>query len=195
MSEILKAAKGTDIDLIMNNIVLRSMSKARYSTEPVGHFGLALEDYAHFTSPIRRYPDLTIHRIMSALLRGSRAEERAKKFNKFVYASADQSTKTELTAMQVERSCEDCYKAEYMNAHIGEEFQGTVVSAVEFGLFIALPDTCEGLLHTDNMPDGLRRYGEPEKPYKRNGISCGRPYQSKGDKRKCKFGQDRFCTC
>ena len=56
--------------------------------------------------------------------------------------------------MQVERSCEDCYKAEYMNAHIGDEFQGTVVSAVEFGLFIALPDTCEGLLHTDNMPDG-----------------------------------------
>ena len=154
MSEILKAAKGTDIDLIMNNIVLRSMSKARYSTEPVGHFGLALEDYAHFTSPIRRYPDLTIHRIMSAFLSGSSAEECATKFNKFVNASADQSTKTELTAMQVERSCEDCYKAEYMNAHIGEEFQGTVVSAVEFGLFIALPDTCEGLLHTDNMPDG-----------------------------------------
>lgn len=154
MSEILKAAKGTDIDLIMNNIVLRSMSKARYSTEPVGHFGLALEDYAHFTSPIRRYPDLTIHRIMSAFLSGSSAEECATKFNKFVYASADQSTKTELTAMQVERSCEDCYKAEYMNAHIGEEFDGTVVSAVEFGLFIALPDTCEGLLHTDNMPDG-----------------------------------------
>ena len=154
MSEILKAAKGTDIDLIMNNIVLRSMSKARYSTEPVGHFGLALEDYAHFTSPIRRYPDLTIHRIMSAFLSGSSAEECATKFNKFVYASADQSTKTELTAMQVERSCEDCYKAEYMNAHIGDEFQGTVVSAVEFGLFIALPDTCEGLLHTDNMPDG-----------------------------------------
>lgn len=75
MSEILKAAKGTDIDLIMNNIVLRSMSKARYSTEPVGHFGLALEDYAHFTSPIRRYPDLTIHRIMSAFLSGSSAEE------------------------------------------------------------------------------------------------------------------------
>lgn len=110
------------------------MSKARYSTEPVGHFGLALEDYAHFTSPIRRYPDLTIHRIMSAFLSGSSAEECATKFNKFVYASADQSTKTELTAMQVERSCEDCYKAEYMNAHIGEEFQGTVVSAVEFGL-------------------------------------------------------------
>lgn len=71
---------------------------------------------------------------MSAFLSGSSAEECATKFNKFVYASADQSTKTELTAMQVERSCEDCYKAEYMNAHIGEEFQGTVVSAVEFGL-------------------------------------------------------------
>lgn len=154
MSAILAASKGTDIDMIMNNIVLRSMSKARYDTEPVGHFGLALEDYAHFTSPIRRYPDLTIHRIMSEFLSGTTAEECATKFNKFVYASADQSTKTELTAMQVERSCEDCYKAEYMSAHIGEEFEGTVVSAVEFGVFIALPNTCEGLLHTDNMTDG-----------------------------------------
>lgn len=154
MSEILKASKGTNVDMIMNNVVLRSMSKARYSTEPVGHFGLALEDYAHFTSPIRRYPDLTIHRIMSEFLSGTSAEDCASRFNKFVYASADQSTKTELTAMQVERDCEDCYKAEYMTAHIGEEFLGTIVSAVDFGLFIALPNTCEGLLHTDNMTDG-----------------------------------------
>lgn len=99
--------------------------------------------------------------------------------------------------MQVERSCEDCYKAEYMNAHIGEEFQGTVVSAVEFGLFIALPDTCEGLLHTDNMPDG--EYVCDDMVSLKNlttaWISCGRPYQSKGDKRKCKLRQDRFCTC
>lgn len=97
--------------------------------------------------------------------------------------------------MQVERSCEDCYKAEYMNAHIGEEFQGTVVSAVEFGLFIALPDTCEGLLHTDNMPDGEYVCDDMVSLKNlTNGMEyrVGRPYQSKGDKRKCKFGQIDF---
>ena len=155
MACILEKTKGTNIEKIMNNIVLRSMTKAKYSTEPVGHFGLVLEDYAHFTSPIRRYPDLTIHRIMSAFLGGLSAEECATKFNKFVYASADQSTKTELTAMQVERDCEDCYKAEYMLDKVGQVFEGTVTSVTDFGLFVGLENTCEGLLHTDNMGEGV----------------------------------------
>lgn len=130
------------------------MSKAKYSTEPIGHFGLVLDDYAHFTSPIRRYPDLTIHRIMSDFLGGLTAEQCAQKYNKFSYASADQSTQTELTAMNVERSCEDCYKAEYMKAHIGEEFDGIIVSAMDFGLFVMLPDTCEGLVSVHAMSEG-----------------------------------------
>lgn len=155
MAAILEKTKGTQIEKIMNNIVLRSMSKAKYSTEPLGHFGLVLDDYAHFTSPIRRYPDLTIHRIMSEFLSGTTASECAQKFNKFAYASADQSTKTELTAMQVERSCEDCYKAEFMHEKIGEEFDGVITSATDFGLFVGLENTCEGLLHTDNMGEGL----------------------------------------
>ena len=155
MAAILEKTKGTNIEKVMNNIVLRSMSKAKYSTEPLGHFGLVLDDYAHFTSPIRRYPDLSIHRIMSAFLDGMTAEECAKRFNKFVYASADQSTKTELTAMQVERDCEDCYKAEYMLDKVGMTFPGVITSVTDFGLFVGLENTCEGLLHTDNMGEGM----------------------------------------
>lgn len=158
MSAILEKAKGTDVALIVNNMILRSMSKAKYSTEPLGHYGLVLEDYAHFTSPIRRYPDLTIHRIMSDFLVGLSAEACRQKYNKFVYASAEQSTQTEITAMQVERSCEDCYKAEYLKGHIGEEFEGIIVSVMDFGLFVSLPDTCEGLVAVRDMEPGEYSY-------------------------------------
>ena len=134
------------------------MSKARYSTEPVGHFGLVLDDYAHFTSPIRRYPDLTIHRIMSEFLSGSTVAQCNTKFQKFAYASADKSTATELIAMTVERDCEDCYKAEYMHNHIGEEFEGVISSVTDFGVFVLLKNTCEGLVHIDNLGDGEYYY-------------------------------------
>lgn len=154
LSKILEAVRDTDLALIVNNLILRSMSKAKYSTEPIGHYGLVLSDYAHFTSPIRRYPDLTIHRIMSELLSGTSPEECRKLFNKFAYASADRSTQTELTAMQVERSCEDCYKAEYLKEHIGEEREGIICSCMDFGFFVTMPDTCEGLVSVHSLPEG-----------------------------------------
>lgn len=154
LSRILDSVKNTDLSLIVNNSVLRSMSKAKYSTEPIGHYGLVLEDYAHFTSPIRRYPDLTIHRIMSDLVSGLSPEECRRKYNKFAYASADRSTQTELTAMQVERGCEDCYKAEYLRQHIGEEREGIISSVMDFGFFVTMPDTCEGLVSIRSLGDG-----------------------------------------
>ena len=154
MQKILESAKGTELYPTVNNIVLRSMTKAKYSTEPVGHFGLALADYAHFTSPIRRYPDLAIHRIMSERLAGTSVPDCQSRFNKFVYAAADQATKTELTAIQTERDCEDCYKAEFMSQHIGEEFDGRIVSVVTHGIFVALENTCEGLVRNESLPDG-----------------------------------------
>lgn len=153
-AQILESVKGTNKFMVVNNLVLRSMSKAKYSTDPVGHFGLVLDDYAHFTSPIRRYPDLTIHRIMSAFLDGGTASQCNTKFQKFVHASAEQSTNTELVAMTIERTCEDSYKAEYMNNHIGTEFDGIISSVTDFGVFVLLPNTCEGLLHIENMGDG-----------------------------------------
>lgn len=154
LSKILDSVKGTELSPIINNLVLRSMSKAKYSTDPIGHYGLVLEDYAHFTSPIRRYPDLTIHRIMSELLSGTSAEECKRRYQKFAYASADQSTQTELKAMQAERSCEDCYKAEYLKAHIGEEREGVINSVMEFGFFVTMPDTCEGMVSVHSLPEG-----------------------------------------
>ncbi|MGN1114247.1 MAG: ribonuclease R [Oscillospiraceae bacterium] len=154
MSEILSSVKGTDKEMIVNNLVLRSMSKARYDVEPLGHFGLVLNDYAHFTSPIRRYPDLTIHRIMSTFLEGNTPEQCNVKFQKFVHASADQSTNTELVAMTVERDCEDCYKAEYMSSHIGEEYDGVISSVTDFGFFVLLANTCEGLVRTEEIGEG-----------------------------------------
>lgn len=158
LKEILEKAKDSSKFMVVNNLVLRSMSKARYSPEPVGHFGLVLDDYAHFTSPIRRYPDLTIHRIMSAFLDGATAEECNTKFQKFVHASADQSTNTELVAMNVERECEDCYKAEYMRSHIGEEYDGIISSATDFGVFVLLENTCEGLIRIEDLGDGEYYY-------------------------------------
>lgn len=153
-SDILEKTKDTSVSLMINNMVLRSMAKARYSSEPVGHFGLVLDDYAHFTSPIRRYPDLSIHRIMSDFLNGLNSNGCHKKYDKFVLSSSESSSNAEVRAMTIERSCEDCYKAEFMKAKVGEVFDGIVVSATSFGLFIGLPNTCEGLLHTDNMPQG-----------------------------------------
>ncbi|MBQ8967700.1 ribonuclease R [Ruminococcus sp.] len=174
LAEILELSKGTDAEKIINNAVLRSMSKAKYDTEPIGHYGLVLEDYAHFTSPIRRYPDLSIHRIMSAFLDGMTAEECRSRFNKFVYASADRSTETELTAMQTERACDDCYKAEYMAGHVGECYEGVITSVTDFGLFIELDNTCEGLLHVDNMPEG---YYESDGMMQLKNFSTGQVYR------------------
>ncbi len=158
LSEILEQVRDTPLRMPVNMLVLRSMAKAKYAVEPIGHFGLVLADYAHFTSPIRRYPDLSIHRIMSAFLGGASTEECEKRFGKFAVASAEQSTRTELNAMTAERSCEDCYKAEYLNFHLGESYPAMITSVMEFGMFAALPDTCEGHIRIEDMPDGEYEY-------------------------------------
>lgn len=154
LAKILEQEKDTQMFRVVNKMILRSMAKAKYSTEPVGHFGLVLNDYAHFTSPIRRYPDLSIHRILSDLVAGFSNDAITKKYEAFAFSSAQHSTETELTAMKTERDCEDCYKAEYMMSHIGEEFTGVISSATDFGIYVELPNTVEGLVHTENMPEG-----------------------------------------
>lgn len=158
LAQIVESVRGTDLEMVVNNLVLRSMAKAKYSNEPVGHFGLVLADYAHFTSPIRRYPDLSIHRILSDYVSGTSQADLMKRYQKFVFHSSQASTDAELTAMKIERDCEDCYKAEYMASHLGEEFDGRIVSVMEFGLFVELPNTCEGLVPIDQLPSGEYSY-------------------------------------
>lgn len=158
LAKILEKQRDTKLFPVVNKLVLRSMAKAKYSVDPVGHFGLVLSDYAHFTSPIRRYPDLSIHRIMSELVKNTSPAVIKKKYEAFATASANHSTEMELVAMRVERDCEDCYKAEYMNSHMNEEFVGVISSTVEYGFYVELPNTVEGLVHIDSITDGTYEF-------------------------------------
>ena len=160
LAQILRKAKGTPLESVLSMQVLRTMAKAKYSEAPLGHYGLALENYAHFTSPIRRYADLTVHRVLSMLVRGADPEEVQRKFRKAVPRAARQATETELLAMQVERECEDCYKAEYMAEHVGEVFDAVLVAAVPHGLYAELPNTVEGLIRVEDLPAGEYYFDE-----------------------------------
>ena len=154
LSSLLEEAKGRPYSPIVNRIVLRTMSKAKYLEQPIGHYGLALKNYAHFTSPIRRYPDLTIHRILTDVVSGVPADKIKSRYEVFAGQSARQSSTAEQDAMQLERECSACYKAEYMKAHIGEEYDGIISSVAPHGIYVELPNTVEGLLRLEALPAG-----------------------------------------
>lgn len=158
LSRILTSVQGKEIELVVNNSLLRSMAKAKYSSEHGGHYGLVLENYAHFTSPIRRYPDLSIHRIMSAKLSGVPMERIYKLYGTFAKESADHSTEMELKAMAAERECEDCYKAEYLASRLGEQFDGVISGVAAYGFYVELPNTAEGLVPIEGLPKGYYSY-------------------------------------
>ncbi|MBR4201374.1 MAG: ribonuclease R [Oscillospiraceae bacterium] len=147
-AQVLKNAENSPLKAAVHQMVLRSMAKADYETEPVGHFGLALEDYAHFTSPIRRYPDLAIHRILTAYLSGEKPDH----VLQFAHDAAIAGSSTEQRAVQLERDCEDCYRAEWAKQHIGESFDGVISGLTEFGIYVMLPNTAEGLVPIDALP-------------------------------------------
>lgn len=158
---ILDNVRGSDKFEAVNMMVLRSMAKAKYSEEPLGHFGLVLGDYAHFTSPIRRYPDLAIHRIITDILAGYDKEWLNKRYSGFAVKAAETSTNAELRAVAIERECEDCYKAEYMKQHLGESFTAKISGVTEYGFYAELPNTVEGLVHIRTLPEGEYDYTEP----------------------------------
>ncbi len=160
-AEILKNARDTDKFEAVNMMVLRSMAKARYSEEPLGHFGLVLEDYAHFTSPIRRYPDLAIHRMITDILAGYDQTWLTKRYSGFAVNAAERSSSAEIRAVTIERECEDCYKAEYMKQHIGESYTAKISGVTEFGFYAELPNTVEGLVHIRTLPEGEYDYSAP----------------------------------
>jgi len=142
LSDVITAAKNTDRADVINMMVLRSMMKAKYSNEPLGHFGLVMKEYAHFTSPIRRYPDLSIHRILSEYV--SNGVKNMKKYEKFAYESGVKTSLNELRAVSAERDCNCFYFAEYMSRHIGEEYDGVISGVTPNSVFIMLPNTVEG---------------------------------------------------
>ncbi|MEG2204347.1 MAG: VacB/RNase II family 3'-5' exoribonuclease, partial [Oscillospiraceae bacterium] len=153
LSELLEQARRLPCGMVVNSAMLRAMQKARYDAENFGHYGLALQNYAHFTSPIRRYPDLAIHRILTAFCSGETPDEINRRYADFAQAAAKQSSAAELRAMGIERSCEDCYKAEYIHGHLGEVFEGVIVSAMPHGVYVMLDNTVEGLIRTERLGD------------------------------------------
>ncbi|MFA9379979.1 MAG: ribonuclease R [Acetanaerobacterium sp.] len=158
LADILKEVADEPFKRIVHIQVLRSMAKARYSDEPIGHFGLVLDNYSHFTSPIRRYPDLAIHRILSAFAAGLSPAEIEKRYARYAKESSVSASQSEVRAMTSERNCNDCYKAEYMHAHIGEVFDGVISSAAQHGVYVELSNTAEGLIHVDRFPAGNYEY-------------------------------------
>ena len=155
LSAILEGVRGTPYEQIINTGMLRCMSKALYEEKPKGHYGLVLKDYAHFTSPIRRYPDLAIHRIMTDMLKGTEKETMILRYTDFAERASKQSSESEVIAMQIERKAEDCYKAEYARRHLGECYEGTISGVTQRGLFIELDNGVEGFVPASSLtPSG-----------------------------------------
>ena len=160
LQDILEKVKGKKEETVISTLLLRSMMKAKYSPESTGHFGLAAQYYCHFTSPIRRYPDLQIHRIIKEHLNGKIDENRKKILTDLVDISSKQSSETERIAQDAEREVDDLKKAEYMIDRIGEEFEGLISSVTSFGIFVELPNTIEGLVHITALDDDYYVYDE-----------------------------------
>ncbi|PKK40478.1 3'-to-5' exoribonuclease RNase R [Clostridiaceae bacterium JG1575] len=152
LQQVLEWVKGTPAEHVLSKLLLRSMMQARYSPVNTGHFGLAAKYYCHFTSPIRRYPDLEIHRIIKKTLNGSLTggalDHAAQMAEKVSLIASD----LEREAESAEREVEDLKKAEYMHAHLGEEYEGIISSVTPFGFFVELPNTIEGLVHINTLP-------------------------------------------
>ncbi|MFR3791309.1 MAG: ribonuclease R [Blautia massiliensis (ex Durand et al. 2017)] len=157
LAALLDATRGQPIQTPVHTGILRSMQKARYAPQPLGHYGLVLKDYAHFTSPIRRYPDLAIHRILSEMLLGASESQMNREYNEFAQRASEQSSKKEVDAVRIERDVEDLYKAEYMHEHLGEVYLGTVAGITPRGVFVELENTVEGF-----VPAAQLCKGEPQ---------------------------------
>ena len=164
-AKILEETKGKEEEKVVSNLVLRTLKLARYEAENKGHFGIASKYYCHFTSPIRRYPDLFIHRIISKYLEENYdvKENWIEEHQKQAEDRAKQSSEREKIATKVEREAEDLKKAEYMESRIGEEYEGIVSSITSFGMFVELENTIEGLIRFDNLGGEYFIYDEDRK--------------------------------
>lgn len=158
IQKMLKRIEENDNRFVINRVCLRSMKKAKYMPECLGHFGLALKYYCHFTSPIRRYPDLTIHRIIKDSIHGRLGN--INDLKAFVQASSANSSDREVNAEKVERDIDDLYRVFYMRNHVGEDFEGTISGVTAFGIFVELDNTVEGLVRIEDLPNDYYEYQE-----------------------------------
>lgn len=157
--KLLELFKGKDNEIILNTLAIQTMAKAKYSDINIGHFGIASKRYAHFTSPIRRYPDLTLHRLVKEYTE-STDPKTVSYWQKKLFDIANQSSKKEQDAINCERDVEKMKKAEYMEDHIGEQYIGIISGVVEFGLFVELENTVEGLVRIDDIPGDYYLYSK-----------------------------------
>ncbi|MEN6315870.1 MAG: ribonuclease R [Clostridiaceae bacterium] len=153
LQDLLDKVKGTREETIVSTVMLRSLAKARYSHQNLGHFGLAAKFYCHFTSPIRRYPDLIIHRLMKEELKESLSDKREEELTLKLPEIARQCSERERAADEAERETEDLKKVEFMKDHVGEVFDGIISNVTSFGMFVELENTIEGLVKVSNMED------------------------------------------
>ena len=160
LQKLLQKIEGTDEEALISRLTLRSMKQARYTTANAGHFGLATDYYCHFTSPIRRYPDLQIHRIIKETLRERMNDQRIEHYNQILDGVSKQSSEMERRADEAERETIKLKKVEYMERHIGEEFDGVISGVMEWGIFVELPNTVEGLVRVTELKDDYYHFYE-----------------------------------
>lgn len=174
VQKLLAGIEDTPEEALISRLTLRAMQRAKYSTECAGHFGLALKYYCHFTSPIRRYPDLQIHRIIKDYLRGNLNEKRIEHYAKILDDVCRQSSTRERVADDAEREVDKLKKAEYMQEHIGEIFDGVISGITNWGIYVELPNTVEGLVHISKITGDF--YSYREETYELVGEATGKKY-------------------
>ncbi|MEE0958443.1 MAG: VacB/RNase II family 3'-5' exoribonuclease, partial [Lachnospiraceae bacterium] len=162
LQKLLEKIEGSDEEALISRLTLRSLKRAQYTTSCTGHFGLAAKYYCHFTSPIRRYPDLQIHRIIKENLHGGLNERRINHYNKILDAVAKQASMTERRADDAERDTDKLKKVEYMSHRIGEVFDGVISGVTSWGFYVELPNTVEGMVHISSLRDDYYYFSEEE---------------------------------
>ena len=175
LQKLLHKIDGVPEEMLISRLTLRSMKRAQYSPNNQGHFGLAAKHYTHFTSPIRRYPDLQIHRIIKETIRGRMNPERVEHYQKILPDVATESSRLERRAEEAERETIRLKKAEYMKERLGQEFEGVISGVTKWGIYVELPNTVEGLVHISNMWDDYYEYIEED--YELVGEMTGKVYK------------------
>ncbi len=178
LQQVMEKVKGTPMESIVNFVMLRSMPQAVYSDKPLGHFGLSTRHYTHFTAPIRRYPDLMIHRILRLSLNKKLTAAETRKFASILPKLVQHCSEQERVAMEAERECMDLKKVEFMENRLGEEYEGVISGVTSFGFFVELPNTVEGLIRLTSLQDDSYFYDE--KSYSLIGERTAKKY-SLGD--------------